>query len=149
MSFVCTNGFLNRLQSNSPAVLKLDRRTFLKTLCKKYKLYVFSVFHTVYPVLQQDSYIYVPTYNFLSVNAVSLDKSKTLRFCEEFRGELSFLPDNEILALYKIEAFADNKRNADQNIIFVFHIVAKGENACYQHSPVFLLCFQEVFFSGP
>ena len=60
------------------------------------------------------------------------------------------LPDEKILGLPKLKAFADDKLNVTQNIKVVFHrienIVEKEENAGYQHFLLFPQCFQKVFF---
>ena len=60
---------------------------------------------------------------------------------------LNTLPDNVILGLPKLKAFADDKLNVTQNVKVVFHrienIVGKEENAGYQHFLVFLQCFQK------
>ena len=49
--------------------------------------------------------------------------------------------DNKILALSKVNAFANNKINVTQKIKFVFHVlentVGNGENAGYQHFLLF------------
>ena len=56
------------------------------------------------------------------------------------------LPDDKILGLPKLEAFADDKSNVTQNIKVVFHrienIVGKEENAGYLHILLFLQCLQ-------
>ena len=61
------------------------------------------------------------------------------------------LPDDKILALSKMKAFADNKLHINPNIKFFFHKVentfGKGENAGYQHVLLFPQCFQKEFFS--
>ena len=55
------------------------------------------------------------------------------------------LPDEKILALPKLKAFADDKLNVTQNIKVVFHrieyIVGKEENAGYQYFLLFPQCF--------
>ena len=60
------------------------------------------------------------------------------------------LPDDKILALSKLEAFADDNYNMAKAIKFVFHRVenfeGKGENAGYQDFLLFLQCFQKAFF---
>ena len=61
------------------------------------------------------------------------------------------LPDDEILDLSKLKAFAEDKSNVTQNIQFVFerieNIVGKEENAGYQHFLLFPQCFQKAFYS--
>ena len=51
------------------------------------------------------------------------------------------LPDDKILALPKLKAFADDKFDVIQNIKVVFHrienIMGKEENAGYQHFLLF------------
>ena len=60
------------------------------------------------------------------------------------------LPDNKILYLSKLEAYADNKFNFTHIIKFVFgrevNIVEKGENAGYQHFLLFPQCFHKAFY---
>ena len=62
------------------------------------------------------------------------------------------LPDNIILGLPELKAFADDKLNVTQNVKVVFHrrenIVGKEENAGYQHFLLFPQCFQKAFFSS-
>ena len=62
------------------------------------------------------------------------------------------LPNDKILDVTKLKAFADNKINVAQMMIPVFdrveNIVGKGENAGYQHFLLFLQCFQKATFSG-
>ena len=62
------------------------------------------------------------------------------------------LPDDKILGLPKLKAFADDKLNVTQNLKDVFHriesIVGKEENAGYQHFILFPQCFQKAFSSS-
>ena len=62
------------------------------------------------------------------------------------------LPDDKVLGLSKLKAFADDKLNITQNIKVVFHriknIVGKEENAGYQHFLLFPQCFQKAFSSS-
>ena len=64
---------------------------------------------------------------------------------------LNPLPEDKILGLPKLRAFADDKLNITQNIRVVFHrmenIVGKEENAGYQHFLLFPQCFQKAFSS--
>ena len=59
------------------------------------------------------------------------------------------LPDDKLLGLPKLKAFADDKLNVTQNVKVVFHrienIVGKEENAGYQHFLLFPQCFQKAF----
>ena len=59
------------------------------------------------------------------------------------------LPDDKILGLPKLKAFADDKSDVTQNIKVVFHrienTVGKEENGGYQHFVLFLQCFQKAF----
>ena len=61
------------------------------------------------------------------------------------------LPDDKILDLPKLKAFADDKLNVTQNIKGVFHrienIVGKEENAGYQHFLLFPQFFEKAFSS--
>ena len=62
------------------------------------------------------------------------------------------LPDDKILGLSKLKAFADDKLNVTQNAKVVYHrienIVGKEENAGYQHFLLFPQCFQKAFSSS-
>ena len=61
------------------------------------------------------------------------------------------LPDDTILSLPKLKAFADDKLNVTQNGKVVFHrienIVGKEEDAGYEHFLLCPQCFQEAFSS--
>ena len=61
------------------------------------------------------------------------------------------LPNNKILNLSKLKAFADNIINMTENLKFVWgtveNIVGKGENAGYQHFLLFPQVFQKASFS--
>ena len=54
------------------------------------------------------------------------------------KSAFNSLPNGKILALSKLNVFADNARNAIQKLKFLLgrveNIVCKGENACYQPS---------------
>ena len=62
------------------------------------------------------------------------------------------LPDNKILGLPKLKAFADDKLNGTQDIKAVYHrienIAGKEENAGCQHFRLFPQCFQKAFSSS-
>ena len=62
------------------------------------------------------------------------------------------LPDDKILGLPKLKAFADDKLNGTQNVKVVSHtienIVGKEENAGYQDFLLFPQCFSEAFSSS-
>ena len=62
------------------------------------------------------------------------------------------LPDGKILDVTKLKAFADDKINVAQMMVSVFdrieNTVGKGENAGYQHFPLFPLSFQKASFLG-
>ena len=62
------------------------------------------------------------------------------------------LPDDKILDLPKLKAFADDKLNVTHNVKVVFHrivnVVGKEENAGYQHFLLFPQCFQKAFSSS-
>ena len=59
------------------------------------------------------------------------------------------LPDDKILGLPKLKAFADDKLNVTQNVKVVSHrienIMGKRRKCCYQHFLIFLQCFQKAF----
>ena len=65
---------------------------------------------------------------------------------------LNSLPYDKILDVTKLRAFAGNKINVAQMMIFVFdrveNIVGKGENAGYQHFLLFPTMFSKCFFLG-
>ena len=60
-------------------------------------------------------------------------------------------PNDKILDVSKLKAFADDKMNVARIMIPVFdrveNIVVKGENAGYQHFLLFPQCFQKVPFT--
>ena len=62
------------------------------------------------------------------------------------------LPDDEILDLTKLKAFADDKLSAAVMLIDAFdrveNIAGKGENADYQHFLHLPQCFQKLPFAG-
>ena len=62
------------------------------------------------------------------------------------------LPDDKILGVPKLKAFADDKLNVTLNIKVVFHrienIVGKEQNAGNQHYLLFPQCFQKAFSSS-
>ena len=74
-----------------------------------------------------------------------MKKSNTLPLADK----ISPLPDDKILGLPKLKAFAGYKSNFTQNIKVVFHrienIVGKEENAGYQNFLLFPQCFQKAF----
>ena len=57
-------------------------------------------------------------------------------------------PNDKIVDLSKLKAFADNKINGTQKLKFdvggVENTVGKGENAGYQHFLLFPQCFQRL-----
>ena len=61
------------------------------------------------------------------------------------------LPNDKILDVTKLKAFADGKKNIAQMMISVsdsVENVGKGENAGYQHFLLFPQCFLKAFFGG-
>ena len=64
--------------------------------------------------------------------------------CHHF-SSIHSLPNNKILDLTKLKAFADDKLNIAKTMIFLYDraesTVGKGENAGYQHFLLFPLCF--------
>ena len=68
--------------------------------------------------------------------------------CKE---DFNSVPNNKILDLSKLRAFADNKIRLARMMVFVFdrieNIMEKGENAGYQYFLLFPQCFQKVFNS--
>ena len=66
--------------------------------------------------------------------------------------QLNSLPNNKILDVTKLKAFAEDRIDLAQMMISVFNrienIVGEGENAGYQHFLLFPQCFRKVFFLG-
>ena len=62
------------------------------------------------------------------------------------------MPNDKILDVTKLKAFADDKINIAQMMTSVYdsveNIVGKGENAGYQHFVLFPQCLQKASFSG-
>ena len=61
------------------------------------------------------------------------------------------LPNNKIFDMTELEAFADDKIDVAEMMISVLKgrkHVGKGENAGYQHFPLFPQCFQKIPFLG-
>ena len=62
------------------------------------------------------------------------------------------LPNNKILNLSKLKAFADNKINVTEKLKLLLemveNIMKKGENAGYQHFLLFPQCFQKDPYTG-
>ena len=77
------------------------------------------------------------------------DQSKIL---SSGNGSKNPLPNDKILDWSKLKAFADDKSNVTEKLMFVLrrveNIVGKGENAGYEHFLLFPPCFQKAFFSG-
>ena len=65
---------------------------------------------------------------------------------------LNSLPNDKILSLSKLKAFADDKINAIKELKFVVGTVENnvgiGENAGYQNFLLFPHCFQKLSISG-
>ena len=66
---------------------------------------------------------------------------------------ISSLPNDKILDLSKLKAFADDNLNVNHKVKFglgrVEHIVGKGENAGSQHFLLFPQCLQKASTLGP
>ena len=58
------------------------------------------------------------------------------------------LPDNKILGLTKLKAFADDKLNVKVVFHKIENIVGKEENAGNQHFLLFPQCFPKAFSSS-
>ena len=65
---------------------------------------------------------------------------------------LNSLPNNKILDYSKFKAFAEDKVILTKTLNFVLgraeNFVGKGENAGYQHFPLFPQCFQKHSLTG-
>ena len=63
----------------------------------------------------------------------------------------NYLPNDKILDLSKLKAFADDKNKCDQGIAICLgreeNIVGNGENAGYQYFLLFPQCFQKASFT--
>ena len=68
-------------------------------------------------------------------------------------GITLYQTDKKIVAFSKLKAFADDDSNVAQTALPFFdrveNIVGKGENAGYQHFPLFPQCLQKAAFTGP
>ena len=64
-------------------------------------------------------------------------------------NSINSLPNNKILDLTKLNAFAENKINVTEKLKFVLrrveNIVGQGENAGYQHFLLFPTVFSKAF----
>ena len=62
------------------------------------------------------------------------------------------IPNDKILDMTKLKAFADDEINVNEKLKVclerVENIVGKGENAGYQHFLLFLQCFRKPSVSG-
>ena len=76
-----------------------------------------------------------------------MDKSKVLLIVR-VKPFFNSLPNNIILDLSILKAFADDKIDLTEKLIFflrsIENIVGKGENACNQHFLLLPQCFQKV-----
>ena len=65
--------------------------------------------------------------------------------------QLNSLPNNKMLDLFKLKAFADDKISVHKKLKFglekVENILGIGENAVHQHFHLFPQCFQKASFS--
>ena len=65
---------------------------------------------------------------------------------------VNFLPNDKILEVNKLKAFADEKLNVAKMMVSLFdrveNTVVKGENAGYQHFLLFPQCFPKPSFLG-
>ena len=76
----------------------------------------------------------------------NLEEYKILSFGKEFKpNHVNPLPNDKILDLMILKAFADKKLNVAKKMIFLFdrveNIVRKGVNAGYQHFLLFVQYF--------
>ena len=71
---------------------------------------------------------------------------------DRYHSQFNSLPNDKILDVSKLKAFADYNLEMNQKLEFavgrVENIVGKGENAGYQHFLLFPQCFQKVSFFG-
>ena len=88
-------------------------------------------------------------------NLVGLSLFQKILFqCGKFYNALpphiNSLPNNKILDLSKLKAFADDKNKVIEKLKFdmgrVENLVGKEENAGYQHFLLFPQCFQKLSF---
>ena len=83
----------------------------------------------------------------------NLEESKILSFGKEFKpNHVNPLPNDKILDLMKLKAFADKKFNVAKKMIFLFdrveNIVGKGVKAGYQHFLLFVQYFPKPLSLG-
>ena len=71
---------------------------------------------------------------------------------DDLLGAITPVPDDKILTLSKMKAFADDKINVTEKLSLVLgrveNIVEKGENTGYQHFILFPQFFQQLSFKG-
>ena len=136
---------------NKPWFLHFSRKSLLKTQWKKEKLLVtsnFSFSHSVLNPFGDLSAIFMKLkivickrFHFGRVQNLSFEKG--LNACiihciiHCTKHVINTLPNDKILDVTKLKAFADDRINVAQMMIPVFvgleNIVGKGENAGYQH----------------
>ena len=72
--------------------------------------------------------------------------------CQACHHLINLLPDDKILPLFKLKAFADDKLNAAEMVQIscdrVEKVVGKGEIAGFHHFLLFSQCFQKASMSG-
>ena len=88
---------------------------------------------------------------------LSLIIDRLIRLCKKQFSTIYFLwfnslPNDNILDLSKLKAYADDKITVTEKLKFVFgrveNIVGKGENAGYQHFLLFPHCFLKASCTG-
>ena len=100
-----------------------------------------TLLESILPSNQSHQWIY--RIHFIQQSTISWSR-KVLRYTE---NSLNSIPNNKILDLTKLKAFADDKFNVTKLTIFLFdrveNIVGKGKNAGYKHFLLFPQCFQK------
>ena len=78
--------------------------------------------------------------------------TQILLFSNARHTSINSLPNDKILAWFKLKAFVENNIYVTEKLKFalgwVENIMGKGENAGFQHFLLFLLCFQKAFPAG-
>ena len=86
----------------------------------------------------------------LSTSSNPLSRAVFSKLFQSQQCTVYLLPNENIWALTKFKAFADDKSNLAKMLIFLLdsveNIVEKGENAGYQHFLLFPQCFQKASF---
>ena len=102
----------------------------------------------MFPNLPKTNFNFSVTFISSSASAFNLDQSTNLS-CGK---ELTPLPNDKIVDMTKLKAFADEKSNVAEMAISLFdrveNTVGKGEYADCQHFLLFLQCYRSFLLYG-